>query len=167
MSTPSRKLQRGALAGLALLLGSQAGADESLRGLVREQLQNHSYVLVEDGASTRLYVLSDTVDAMELPKMLQPPTASIDAALAMIHSADQRRRVRGLTLLAGTDDPAARDAALTLLSDPAEAVREEAYSLLLEHPAADRDGIVAMGSTDPSPRVREAIADAQDDDIGD
>lgn len=157
----------GAVAGLTLALCMQASGDERLREEIREQLRADSYVLVEDGSSIRLYVLSDAAEAAELPPLLAPPPGSVGAALAMVHSADHRIRVRGLTLLAGSDDAAARDAALTLLNDPAEAVREEAYILLLEHPAAEHAGIAAIGGADSSPRVRKAVADALDQHTGD
>lgn len=77
----------------------------------------------------------------------------------MTRSVDSRTRVRGLTLLSGFDDTAALDAALVLLSDPVAAVREEAVQLVMEHPDADVDSIIAIASRDPSSRVREASAD--------
>lgn len=155
------------MTGVALLLCFQANADESLRRMIHGQLRGDSYVLVEDSISIRLYVLSDTVDAAPPKQAPQPPPGSVDAALAMTLSADRRVRVRGLTLLAGVEDATARDAALMLINDPVEAVREEAYVLLLEHPDADHASIVKLGSRDPSLRVRDAVADAVDDDNGD
>jgi HEAT repeat protein len=77
----------------------------------------------------------------------------------MTRSADFRTRVRGLTLLSGVEDPAALDTALVLLSDPVAAVREEAVQLIIEHPDADIDNVVAIAANDPSKRVRQTTAD--------
>ncbi len=149
----------GAFAGLALLCSAPLCAEEALRDAVRRELRDTNYVLVEYSGDARLCVLSDGVDVAALVPSREPVPDSTDEALAMTRSTDVRSRVRGLTLLAGVDDAAARDAALSLLSDPAARVREEAYQLLLDHPESNLDSIIALAQNDESPRVRRAVAD--------
>lgn len=151
---------RGVLAGLALLAALPALADRSLRQVAREQLRNENYVLVEDLDSARLLIFSSgSVSAVANRKPAEGSRREWGEALEMTRSEDSRTRVRGLTLLSGFDDTAALDAALVLLSDPVAAVREEAVQLVMEHPDADVDSIIAIASRDPSSRVREASAD--------
>lgn len=144
------------LCGLALLASCAAIADEPLRDAVRQQLRDENYVLVEDNDGARLFVFSTGNISSVTPAVAENET---DKALAMTRSADFRKRVRGLTLLTDVDDPAALDAALVLLSDPEVAVREEAVQLLIEHPAADIDSVVALATNDPSDRVRLIAAE--------
>ena len=160
--------RRGVLYCLALLVASPASADVTFRESVREQYRDESYLLIEDQDGSRLFLFSvgsvTSVTKQRLPGNL---TESLSEALEMTRSADARRRVRGLTLLSGADDPAALDAALVSLADPVAAVREEAVQLIVEHPDADIDSIVAIASRDPSQRVREAsvelLSDREDD----
>ena len=150
----------GALAGLALLIVLPVVADEPLRDTVRQQLRDENYVLVEDDSGARLFVFS--TGSVSAVTRLQPPDSPggrLDQALEMARSADYRTRVRGLTLLSGVDDNAALDAAIVLLSDPVVAVREEAVQLVIEHPGADFDSIVAIAANDPAERVRQAAAE--------
>ena len=114
-------------------------------------MRDQNYVLVEDGNGARLFVFSTGSISSVTPAI---PENETDKALAMTRSADFRERVRGLTLLSDVDDPAALDTALVLLSDPEVAVREEAVQLLVEHPAADIDSVIALAENDPSERVR-------------
>ena len=44
-----------------------------------------------------------------------------------------------------------------LLSDPDEAVREEAVNLIADHPDGDIETVARIALRDPSPRVREAV----------
>ena len=162
MSNASATSQRGALAGLALLLAYAAAADDSLRDSVREQLRDENYVLVEDRTGARLYVFSED-DGVYDTRWIPPASGSAAAALANVHSADAGDRVRALTELSGEDGTDALHAALVLLSDPDEAVREEAVQLILEHPQADKSSVIAMARQDPSERVREAVEDLLDD----
>ena len=161
----------GALAGLALLVAFPVAADEPLRQAVREQLRDENYLLVEEQDGARLFVFSTgNVTAVPAPRPEDRSNAQLVEALEMTRSADSRTRIRGLTLLSGVDDPAALDAGLVLLSDPVAAVREEAVQLVIEHPDADTDSVIAIASRDPSPQVREAGAELiseRSDDWGD
>lgn len=156
-------LRRGALPGLALLLALPCGADESLRDAVRKNMGGTSYVLIEDQAGARLFVLPAGDDSYSTIFPADLPS-SVTGALTMTQSADVRTRVRGLTLLAGEPGAEALNAALVLLSDPDEAVREEAVNLIIDHPHGDIDTVVAIALRDPSLRVREAVEDSADDD---
>lgn len=157
-------LRRGAVFGLALLLALPATADEPFRRAVREQFRDENYLLVEDRNGARLFVFSTgSVSAVTTTSN----DTAIDRALHMTRSADHRTRVRGLTLLAGIDDPAALDAALVLLADPDAAVREEAVQLMIEHPDADIDAVAAIAANDPSTRVQQALADLIEERIDD
>lgn len=150
----------GVLCGLALFFASPATADEALREAVRQQLRDESYMLVENQDGARLFIFSTgSVSAVTTHQPGDGPARQLDEALEMTQSADPRTRVRGLTLLSDVDDPAALDAGLVLLSDPVAAVREEAVQLIIEHPDADIDGVVAIAANDPSERVRQATLD--------
>lgn len=166
MSSWSATSRRGALAGLALLFALSVVADDSLRASVREELRDESYVLVEDQAGARLYVLPSTGDGYRTRWLPSPPGSPADA-LGRTYSADARTRVRALTELSGVDDAAALNAALTMLSDPDEAVREEAVNLVLEHPSADKQSVIAIARRDPSERVRDVVAEFLDEDPDD
>lgn len=160
MCRPFDKLRCGALAGLALLVAFPTLADEPLRKTVREQLRGESYLLVENQDGARLFVFSTgSVTAVTTHRAEETSSRHFEEALAMTRSADSRTRVRGLTLLSGVDDPAALDAALVLLSDPAAAVRVEAVQLIIEHPDADVASIAEIASRDPSDKVRQASAE--------
>ncbi len=125
-------LHGGALAGLALLLSQGATAQDSLRERVHREHKHQSYMLVEDENGVRLFLFGDGPAEVEL---IEPPAEPfVAAAIEKTRSTDARARVRGLVELAGADDPAALDAALTLLTDPSAAVRDEAQSLILDHP---------------------------------
>lgn len=165
-----RNWRRGIFLGLALPIAMPSLADLPLHDSIRRQLRDQNYVLVEDQDGTYLFVFSsgnvteiETL-APQLGSDKDPGTdlglADLNAALEMTRSPDYRSRVRGLTLLSGVDDPAALDAALVLLADPVEAVREEAIVLVVEHPNADIDSVMNMVSNDPSIRVRQAAADS-------
>ncbi|MBT8081625.1 MAG: hypothetical protein KJP08_03600 [Gammaproteobacteria bacterium] len=125
-------LQGGALAGLALLLPLDATAEDSLRERVHDKYKHESYMLVEDKNGARLFLFGDGPTEVEL--IAPPAEPFVAAAIEKTRSADARMRVRGLVELAGAEDPAALDAALTLLTDPSAAVRDEAQSLILDHP---------------------------------
>lgn len=159
MSRQLVRRRREVLAGLVLFCSVPLAADEGLRDTVRKQLRDESYILVEDHGSARLYVLGRGAEIDTVLAPLTPVPGSIDAALVMTRSADRRDRVRGLTLLAGETDVAAHDAALALLSDPSDAVREEAYNVLLDHPHTDIHSIARLAQADKSPLVRQAAGD--------
>ncbi len=158
-------LRCGALCGLVLLFAAPAPADELLRATLQRKLRDENYMLVEDQDGARLYVFSTGNVSAVIPPDQESTLStalhrkSMVAALDMTRSATSRTRVRGLTLLSGIDDPAALNAALVLLSDPDVAVREEAVQLMIEHPDADIDAIVAIATNDPSARVQQALAD--------
>lgn len=128
-------------------------------------MRDESYLLIEDQDGARLFVFSTgNVTAVTAPdrenmSSATPVRAPMIAALDMTRSATPRTRVRGLTLLSGVNDPAALNAALVLLSDPSVAVREEALQMIVDHPDADIDAVVAIASNDPSVRVQQALAD--------
>ena len=129
-------LQCGVLAGLALLIAIPAAGDELLRKRVHAEYGHRSYMLIEDAAGARLFLFADaTSDAAFVRVEVEVEEPAFFAALAKTRSDDVRARVRGLTELAGMEDDAALDVALTLLSDPSPAVRDEAKNLILDHPA--------------------------------
>ncbi len=138
-------LQRGALAGLALLLTAAVCADEALRKQIHREYRHQSYMLVEDDRGARLYLFdSGRARVMRLTDSLAP---GVSAALSKTRSTDPRERTRGLAELAGSAAPEALDVALQLLNDPVAAVRDEARNLVLDHP----DGgplVAALGLVD-------------------
>lgn len=167
MSRCPAKRWCGALSGLALLFSPALSAGDETRDALRKQLRDESYILVEDDSGPFLYLFSGdggVNNAVFIP--ITAPSGT-DKALAMTQSADAKTRVRGLTLLAADTSVAARDAALSLVSDPFAAVREESYQLLLEHPHADIDSIVVLARMDPSARVREAVEELLAEQAGD
>ena len=125
----------GALTGLALFVCPSVSADEALRKQIHNEFGDRNYMLIEDAGDTRLYLFPDALH----PGSVRAIPAAYDAtefrdAFAKTRSTDPRTRVRGLTQLAGNDDPDALDIALTLLTDPSRAVRDEAAHLILDHP---------------------------------
>lgn len=140
--------QRGAPAGLTLLLVCGAAADDSLRERVHREHKHHSYMLVEDAEGARLFLFDQGVASHRI----SPDDTFVDAALRKTRSSDARTRVTGLVELAGAGDAEALDAALTLLTDPEPAVRDEARQLILDHPGgraiADALGLVDDALTD-------------------
>ena len=127
-------LQCGAALGLALLFFSgPARADEDLRDRIHRDYKHQSYMLVEGPDGYRLYFFSPGDEPVRAIDIANPHT-SLASALEKTRSADPRVRTRGLTELAGVPDAEALDVALTLLTDPAEAVRSEAAQLILDHP---------------------------------
>jgi len=161
----------GVLVGLALLFAFPASAEELLRDALRKQLRDQNYVLVEDNDGARLFVFSTgSVSTVTSVQREHSSIGRLDQALEMTRNVDYRQRVRGLTLLSGVDDNAALDAALVLLADPIVAVREEAVQLVIDHPEANIDSIVAIAANDPSERVRQAaeeLIEERLDDRGD
>ena len=132
MTSWPAKRQCGALAGLALLLSLGATADDSLRERVHGEYKHESYMLVEDENGARLFLFGDGPAEIQL---IGPPAEPfVAAAIEKTRSTNARMRVRGLVELAGAEDAAALDAALTLLTDPSAAVRDEARNLILDHP---------------------------------
>jgi hypothetical protein len=136
-----------ALAGLALLIASASGADQTLRDDLHRKYKHQSYMLIEDAYGTRLYLFDEGGLTLQLQEPGDPATKWTDAALDKLHSTEARVRVRGLTELAGVAEPAALDAALALLTDPSPAVREEAAQLILDHPDGG-DLVDALGISD-------------------
>lgn len=161
-------LRYGAPWGLVLLFLLPAMAQESLHDTVRKEMGDQNYVLVADRSGARLFVFSDEAHTTgAVLGVAPPPPGSIESALTLTQNESPRVRVRGLVELSGVESPEALDAALVLLSDPVASVREEAVQLILEHPDADTDAIVAVASEDPSPRVREAVDDLISERSGD
>ena len=117
-----------------------------------------SFVLVEDQDGARLYVFAAADDSYSTTIPAEPPSSEV-GALAMTRSADVRDRVLGLTRLAGQPSQDALNTALVLLSDPDEAVREEAVNLIADHPDGNIETVARIALRDPSPRVREAVAE--------
>lgn len=144
MTRSSKPLQRGALAGLALLLCCAALGDEALREQVHNKHKHESYMLIEDPGGARLYLFDEGILVEDVSSYATP---EVEAGLLKLRSADPRVRVRGLTELAGSDSYEALSAALQLLTDPSLAVREEAQSLLLDHPQG-ADMVAALGLVD-------------------
>ena len=147
----SRSPQRGrggALLGLALLFAPPLSADDSLRQQVHRDYGHRSYMLVEDAEGARLYLFTDASGHAQLARIDASDDADeIARAVADTRSDNERERVGALTQLAGVDSPEALDAALTLLSDPSPAVRDEAANLILDHPAG-RAMASALGLVD-------------------
>ena len=156
----------GAFAGLALLLTLPAVADESLRQTIRKQMRDENYILIEDQSGARLYVLPPGDPGFSVEYVAHAP-GSTALALAKTQSAMARERVRGLTELSGSSSEEALAAALRLLSDPVDAVREEAVQLALEHPETDRSSLITIALNDPSRRVREAVLELLEDEAED
>jgi len=126
-------LQCGAALGLALLLSDASWSDGTLRERIHREYKHQSYMLVESPDGYRLYLFlpgGEPVRAIDVGS----PDASLASAFEKTQSADPRVRTRGLTELAGVPDAEALDIALTLLTDPAAAVRSEASQLILDHP---------------------------------
>jgi len=126
-------LQCGAAIGSALLCFELALADETLRERIHREYKHQSYMLVEGPGGHRLYLFSpagEPVQALDIAI----PDKSLTSAIEKTQSADARTRTLGLTELAGMPDAEALDIALTLLTDPAEAVRSEAAQLIRDHP---------------------------------
>ena len=135
--------------------------------MVRHQLSDENYILVEDRNGARLFLFS-TGSVRPIPSSDSGDETA--TAVAMTRSTDFRERVRGLTLLSDVDKPAVLNAALVLLSDPVAAVREEAVHIIAEHPDADIDSVIALAANDPSERVRlvaEDLIEERRDDWGD
>lgn len=120
-----------------------------------------SFVLVEDQDGARLYVFSAADDSYSTTFPAESPSSE-GGALAMTRSADVHDRVLGLTLLAGKSSQDTLNAAFVLLSDPDEAVREEAVNLIADHPDGDIETVARIALRDPSPRVRAAVEDFTD-----
>lgn len=133
---------RGALPGLALLVALGAAADDSLRERVHREHKHRSYMLVEDADGARLFLFDEALASRRVTVI----DDVVSAALAKTRSVDARMRVMGLVELAGASDPLALEAALTLLTDPDPAVRDEARQLIIDHPEgqaiADALGLV-------------------------
>lgn len=168
MNQVFHNLQREVVCGLALLFVLPTVAGEPLRDTVRQQLRDENYMLVEDPNGARLFVFSTgDVSAITTPRAEHGSSKALGQALEMTRNEDSKTRVRGLTLLSGVDNNAALDAAMVLLSDPDVAVREEAVQLVIEHPDADIDSIVAIAANDPSERVRHAAAELLEERLDD
>ncbi|MDJ0750872.1 MAG: HEAT repeat domain-containing protein [Woeseiaceae bacterium] len=127
--------QCGALSGLALLLSAMATADDALRRQVQRDFGHRSYMLVEDADGARLYLFTDrTGHSQQVLIEADDWNDAVARVLDGTRSDNPRQRVRALTQLAGIDSSEALDVALTLLSDPSAAVRDEAANLILDHP---------------------------------
>lgn len=161
-------LRCGAPWGLTLFFALPTLADESLRQAVRKEMRGESYVLIEDTKGARLLLFAKDGEAGGTFRNFAPESpADSHAALAMTRSTNPGTRVRGLTLLSDVASPEALDAALVLLSDPVDAVREEATQLVIEHPDSDIESVMAIAVNDPSPRLRQAAMDLIDERSGD
>lgn len=125
-------LRRGALVGLALLLSAGQVAADSLRERIHREYRHQNYMLIEDETGWTLYLFAD--EPSQKPRLVSGPHSDFSAALAQTRSSIARERVRGLVALAGAEAPEALDIALLLLNDPSAAVRDEAQSLILDHP---------------------------------
>ena len=127
--------QCGTLSGLALLLALPAIADEALRKQVHRDFGHRSYMLIEDAEGAHLFLFGDGTTPSAVTQIASDNDAD-EIAIAMegARDVDPRRRVRALTRLAGIDSAEALDLAVTLLSDPSPPVRDEARSLIRDHP---------------------------------
>jgi hypothetical protein len=151
------------LAGLALLFCVVAQAEFLL--------PESNYVFIEDKQQperSRLLVMSDT-DYKTRPFTEAHEQTGNDEqrAIVMATSANSMDRVRGLTLLAGNDGFAALETALVLMADQDSRVREEALQILFEHPKADRQLVVQLGSKDKSARIRQVTEELLEEAAGD
>ena len=147
MSNWPTATQGGILTGLALLFCSASIADDALRKRVHAEYKHQSYMLIEDGDGARLYLFGSGEHPVNLQVVSDSDSSHTLAALEKTHSFDPRTRVRGLTELAGNEDPEALSTALALLADPDAAVRSEAARLSLDHPHGD-DVVDALGLID-------------------
>lgn len=147
MSKWSTLLHCGALVGLAMLFFAPAAADEELRQQVHREFRHQSYMLVEGADGARLYLFATADQPSSVRELPGPKAGFVQDALRKVRSNETSTRVRGLTELAGVDDPEALDAALTLLTDPNEAVRNEAVFLILDHPQGAATAL-ALGLVD-------------------
>ncbi len=140
--------QCGILPGLALLFALPAHADDELREQVHRDYGHRSYMLIEDSEGVHLFLFADGTSPPSFKQL--DVSEDIDGTAAAIRgtrSEDPRIRVRALTQLAGIDSGEALDIALSLLSDPSPAVRDEARSLILDHPGGNAM-VDALGLTD-------------------
>lgn len=136
MSSWPAPRQCGVLAGAALLLAPVVAADDTVHDSVHKSLRHRSYLLLEDSDGVTLYLFSGHDDGKGIQERGDSrPRATVSSALDKTRNPDPRIRVRGLTELAGDASPAALDAALTMLTDPWPAVRDEARQLILDHPS--------------------------------
>ena len=125
----------GTLLGLALLFAFPTHADDALRKQVHRDYGHRSYMLFEDAAGARLFLFADEMKPSQTTEIaIETDAKEIALALEAARHDDPRTRVRALTRLAGVDSAESLDLAVTLLSDPSPAVREEARSLILDHP---------------------------------
>ena len=143
----SQRWRSGALTGLALLFTVPLFADDELRQQVHRDYGHRSYMLIEDSDEIRLYLFaSATEDASVKQLEADSDDEAVSIALYKVRSSEAKTRVRALTQLAGVDSAEALDVALTLLTDPSPAVRDEAANLILDHPdgqaIADALGLV-------------------------
>lgn len=133
MTSWQTTLQRGAACCLALLLYTDAWPDAALRERIHREYKHQSYMLVESPDGYRLFLFSAGSEPVRAIDVERDDTALL-SALAKTRSPDPAQRTRGLTELAGMPEAEALDVALTLLTDPSAAVREEAAHLILDHP---------------------------------
>ena len=130
--------QCGTLLGLVLLFVLPAHADDELRKQVHRDYSHRSYMLVEDADGAQLFLFADGMNASTGTRIeVGEDSETTTAALRGTGDEDPRKRVRALTQLAGIDSAEALDVALSLLSDPSSAVRDEARSLILDHPRGE------------------------------
>jgi hypothetical protein len=133
--------------GLALLSCDATMADDTLRERIHREYKHQSYLLIEDTDGARLFLFGTGNEPVDLQFVIDRNDSFIDEAFEKTRSTDPRARVRGLTELAGYDDPEALDTALALLADPDTAVRDEAAHLILDHPKGG-DVAAALGLID-------------------
>jgi len=136
MKTSSPQYWRsGALTGLALLFAVPLLADDELQRQVHREYGHRSYMLIEDSDGIRLYLFASAAESASVRQLeTDSDDEAVSLALERARSSDAKSRVRALTQLAGVDSEEALDVALTLLTDPSPAVRDEATSLILDHP---------------------------------
>ncbi len=140
--------QCGILPGLALLFSLPAHADDELRKQVHRDYGHRSYMLIEDAEGIHLYLFADVSSPSSFKHLeLSEDAEATAAAIRGTRSEDPQIRVHALTQLAGVDSSEALDIALSLLSDPSSAVRDEARSLILDHPGGSAM-VDALGLTD-------------------
>ena len=163
MSKFANGRQCGTSVGLALLFSLSAQGELLL--------PESNYVLIEDKQhpeASRLLIMRNSDDEFPPPTQPSDPTGDDEQrAVVMVTSVSARDRVRGLTLLAGNDSFAALETALVLMTDHDSRVREEALHVLFEHPRADRQFIIKLGSDDASASVRKATAALVEEASGD
>ncbi len=132
-----------------------------LNSLIRSLLRDESFIFVDVSAEgwqrSRLWIIGPAgTDTTYEWRIGDDSPGGLDQALVEVGSLDSERRVRALAALAVLGGEHASLAAVSALSDPAAAVREEAVYAVGSIDGAEAAGQLAQSLQDPSQSVREA-----------